>query len=418
MAQSFNDMLNDHLNYDLLSEQLEKKNYLWKTLEHDDDVAGDIIVPFQSSRASTLKAGGGPTAIADISKHQYVRGSIAFSSLPKRWGSLIFNYEDILTHDGRVKAKSFLGKFLPEQVEDFTTYFADLLNHEILNTAFKDKAAGTGTVGGSLAVNRPERYEIGEKLILDPAGANLTVYVRTIDMNTSATTGTITCFNAVEGGAAVDVSGIASGELIYKDGFQTGANQMTSLRDALLSSGNGGDSTIYGVTKTASKFTQAIQVPGASMTASNVLETLFDGLAIQRRKSRMGTTEFWMSSKHFANAMKKLEQDKGPYRVVPNSTKASEYGFTEIEIFGPKTGGVKVVCLPDMDDDIIFGVDPKSMKFHSVKGIQKVKSPDGNYYVVNRDSTNGYDFVTDMYYRGDVIVSAPYKNMVFHSISY
>lgn len=274
MAQSFNDMLNDHLHYDLLKEKLEKKNYLWKTLEHDDEVAGDIIVPFETSRASTVKAGGGPTAVADISKHQYVRGSIALSALPKRWGSLIFNFEDILSHDGRVKQKSFLGTFLPKQIEDFTDYFATLLNHEILNAAYKDKAAGVGTVGGSLAVYRPERYEIGEKLILDPAGANLTVYVRTIDMNTSATTGTITCYDAVSGGSAVDVSGVAAGELIYKDGFQTGANQMTSLRDALLSSANGGDSTIYGVSKAASKYTQAIQASGASMTASNVLETL------------------------------------------------------------------------------------------------------------------------------------------------
>lgn len=418
MTASYNDMLNDHLHYDLLKEKLEKKNYIWKTLEHDDDVSGDIIVPFESSRASSVKAGGGPTAVSAISKHANVRGSIAFANLPKRWGSLIFNWEDILNHDGRIKAKSFLGKFLPNQIEDFTNYFSDLLNHEILNTAAKDKAAGTGTVGGSLAVYRPERYEIGEKLILDPAGANLTVYVRTIDMNTSATTGTITCYDAVTGGSAVDVSGVAANELIYKDGFQTAANQMTSLRDALLSSANGGDANIYGQSKLASKYTQAIQAAGSSMTASNVLDVLFDGLALHRRKSRVGVVEFWMSSKHFANAMKKLEQDKGPYRTVPGSQKASEYGFTEIEIFGPKTGGVKCVCLPDMDDDIIIGADPKSMKFHSVKGIQKVKTPDGNYYTVSRDENNGFDFVTDLYYRGDVIVSQPYKNVIFHGISY
>jgi hypothetical protein len=418
MAASFNDLLNDHLHYDLLKEKIEEKNYLWKTLEHDDEVAGDIIVPFEASRASTVKAGGGPTAIAGINKHTYTRGSVSFANIPKMWGSLIFNYEDILNHEGRVKAKSFLGTFLPKQIEDFTGYFANQINHMVLNKAQKDTVAVTGTAPGVLGVYRPERYEIGEKLILDPAGANLTVYVRTIDMNTTDNTGAITCYDAVTGGSAVDVSGVAAGELIYKDGFQTAANQMTSIRDALLTSGNGGDTNIHGVAKTASKYTQAVNVSGASMNANTVLSVIFDALAVFKRKNKTGASEIWASTKHQAAVMKKLEQDKGPYKAVPGSTKTSEYGFTEIKIFGPSTGEIKFVFMQDLDDDCIFVVDPKSMKFHSVKGVQKVKSPDGNYYTVSRDATNGFDFVTDLYYRGDLIISEPYKNMVLHSISY
>lgn len=413
MSADFNSMLNETLTYDLLKERIEKKNYLWRTIEHDDTVAGDIVVPFTASRASSVKAGNGPTAIADISKHGYTRGSVALSAIPRTWGSMIFNYEDILNNDGRVKEKSFLGKFLPEQIEDFTTYFAEEITHQTLNKAEKDTATATGTAGGVLEVNRVERFEIGEKLVLDAAGANLTAYVTAIDMNADAIT-----VSATRGGAGLDVSGVAAGETIHKEGRDLAANQMTSLRDALLSSVNGGDANIYGVAKTASKYTQAINVDGSGITAANILESLFDGLVEYRRKAKVGTNQIWVSMKHLGSCMKKLEQTKGAYKMVEGSMKVDEYGFTEITVFGPKTGAVKLVGIPELDDDIILGVDPKSMKFHSVKGIQKVKDPQGNMYTVSRDANSGFDFICDMYYRGDLIVSKPHRNMIWYGVNY
>ncbi len=418
MSADFNAMLNDHLTYDLLKESMEKKSYLWKRLEHDDEVSGDIIIPFTASRASSVKAGGGPSAIDDISKHAYTRGSVAFADIPKTWASMIFNWEDILNHDGRVKAKSFLGKFLPDQVEDVTNYMAETINHSVLNKAVRDTAAAVGLAGGTIAVNRPERFEIGEKLIFDPATANVSGYVRAIDMNTSSSTGTLTIYDARSGGAVVDLSGVAAGEYIYKDGFETAANQMTSLRDALLTSGNGGDTNIYGVAKTASKYTQALNYSGATITASNLLEKLFDNYSSYQQKAKGGAKEIWMSLKHLGSIMKLLEQDKGPYKAVPGSLKDNSYGWTEINLFGPNASSLKIVGIQEMDNDVIFMVDPSSMKFHSVKGIQKVKTPDGNLYTVNRSATTGFDFVTDLYYRAEFVVNAPHKNAVIHSISY
>jgi hypothetical protein len=418
MSADFNAMLNDHLTYDLLNERLEKKNYLWKAIEHDDDVSGDIIVPFTSARASSVKAGAGPSAASDIAKHAYVRGSVSFSDIPKVWGSMIFNYEDILNHEGRVKAKSFLGKFLPEQIEDFTDIFAETLSHSVLNRDYKDKAADVGATGGTIAVYRPERYEIGEKIYLDPTSANVSGYVTAIDMNTSTTTGTITVKNARSSGSAVDLSGVAAGEKIYKEGFQTAGQSLTSLADALLTSGNGGDSTIYGQTKTASKFTQAINISGSSWTANNILSSLFDAHAVYKQKSKVGASEAWMSFKHMTSIMKILEQDKGPYKSVPGSLKSSEYGFTEVTVYGPGATGLKLVALQEMNDDLVFFADPSSMKWHSVKGINKVKSPDGNMYTVSRSDSAGFDFIVDLYFRGDLIVSKPHRNAVVHSISY
>lgn len=403
-------MLNEHLHYDLLKEEIKEKNYLWKVADHDDEVSGDIIVPFQAAKASSIKRGAGPTAIDKITKHKYTRGSVAFDNIPKVWGSMIFNYEDILNHDGRVKEKSFLGKFLPDQIDDFTTKFAEDLSHAVLNSANKDEASGAGTSGGVIKVKRIERYEINEYIKFEGGQDG---YVAEINLNTDE----IKVVTAIDGSTPVSLTGVSPDDKIYKAGADTSSNQMTSLRDALLSAANGGDATIYGVNKLLSPYTQAVNIDGSGISASNILEKIFDGLVTFKRKAKVGTTEVWMSFKHLGSVMKKLEQDKGAYKMVEGSMKVNQYGFTEIVVFGPKAT-VKVVGIQELDDDVIFGIDPGSLKFHSVKGIQKVKSPDGNYYTVSRSENTGYDFVTDLYYRGDCIVAKPHRNLVWHSISY
>lgn len=413
MSADFNKMLNETLTYDLLKEELEKKNYMWRTIEKNDDVAGDIVVPFTSSRATSVKAGNGPSEVNDISKHGYKRGSVAFNQIPKTWGSLSFNYEDILYHDGRLKQKSFLGKFLPDQIEDFTTYFSEEITHQTLNKAEKDQAVAQGTVNGVIQVSRVERFEVDEKLILDASGANIVAYVTAIDINED----TITVSNT-RGGTPIDVTAVGSGELIHKEGRDQEVNQMTSIRDALLSETNGGDANLYGIKKTSSKYTQAINVDGSTINPSNILEKLFDGIVEYRRKAKVGTNQIWLSSKNLGSCMKKLEQTKGAYKMVEGSMKADEYGFTEISIFGPKTGAVKLVGIPELDDDIILGVDPKSMKFESVKGIQKVKDPQGNLYHTSRDPNTGFEFICDLFYRGDLVINKPHRNMIWYGINY
>jgi hypothetical protein len=407
MSVDYNDMLNDHLSYDVLKAELNNKSYLWKNLEHDENSVGDIVVPFQKQRASSVKLGAGPTAEDDISKAKYTRGSIAQSSRPLVWGSMIFNMMDILHHDGRVKQKSFLSTFLPKQVEQFTDTFAQKLNHGFLNSAALDTAQATGGADGVLSVSRVERFELDQKLRID--GQDYYVIGVNVNLNTITLADT-------RGGAATDISAeIASGVSIYDDSFHTG-NQLSNLKSLLLSAANGGSANIYGVSKLASTYTQAVNVSGADITSNNILEKLFDAIATYRRKAKVGKLEMWMSYGPAAAIMKQLENDKGPYKTVPGSTKSSEYGFTEITIFGPETGAIKFVFLPEMDNDVIFGVVPGGMKIHSNKGIIKVKDPQGNMYHTIRSATNGFDYVTDLLFEGDIVVSEPSKMLAIHSI--
>ena len=408
----FSSMLNDNLHYSLLKPELEEKSYLWKNVEHVEDWSnGDLIVPFRASRASSVKAGG-LTGTTDISSNKYTRGSISGGdSRPEVWMSLIFWHKDILNHDGSVKEKSFLGSFLPDQMKDAMDMFTKTLNHNVLNAKALSQAAGGGQADGEIVVDRIERFEIGMKITFGTDGT--AYYVTAVDINTSTITLSLT-----RGGAAADLTAEAAAvdnALIYQDGFRL--NSLSNLKAILLSAANGGDANVYGVSKLLSPYTQAYNKSGSDITAANILEKLFDAYSTYRQLAKVGAAEVWLSFKHLGSVMKKLEDTKGAYKMVEGSMKVSQYGFTEIELFGPK-GRLKIVAHQEMDDDVIFLIDLKSLKIHSNGGIQKHKDPEGKEFYTVRDETNGYAYVVDMLFTGDIVCSAPYRNAVLFSISY
>ncbi len=83
-------MLNEHLNYDLLKEEMIKRDYILQTVEKDDDwLGGTLVVPFKSAGASSV-AFGALTASNDVAEDGFVRGQV--STQPEVWGSLLFNH--------------------------------------------------------------------------------------------------------------------------------------------------------------------------------------------------------------------------------------------------------------------------------------------------------------------------------------
>lgn len=412
MSAAYNDMLNDHLHYSLLKEELKKKNYLWMNGTHDEEATGDIIVPFQSSRATSVKLGAGPTAESSIHKASNVRGSLAWSARPKLWMSMSFDYEDIINHEGKVKAKSFLGKFLPDQIEEGTDYFSETVNHMFLNSAYLATVTVDGGADGLCNVDHPERLEIGQEIVFDLA-TDVTGFVSTINMDT----GEVLVVTARGGATPRDTSTAVAGTRVYQTSFESGT-RLTSLRDILLSQANGGSANIYGVSKLSSKFTQAVNFDGTDVDEDNILEKIFLSLIKYRRLTKVGVAEIWVDSKNGGAIMKLLEQDSGAYRTVPGSAKVSAYGFTEIQIFGPGTGAVKFVILPDMNDDVIYFMDPKAYTIHSNGGIRKVKTPDGNLFTPVRSATTGFSFLTDLFFQGDIVVHKPHRCGIMHTISY
>ena len=410
-TRSFQSMLNEFLPNELLKEELVKRDYLLTKVEKDDSwLGGNLVVPFKAAGASSVSAGQ-LSASSDIAQDSYIRGGI--STQPEVWGSMIFNHRDLMEHES-ISEQNFL-KILPDTIDDFMTYMKTVISLNILNgPQFATTTAGSTTNNGLLTVDRPDRFVIGQKVIIAATSpATITAYVEFINMNTKVVT---VCTDRTFG-TVIDFSGnnVASGALIYNDGFNTSA--LSSLRAALLSNANGGSAALYGQTKTAAPFLQAINVSGASVNAANIMGQLFDALTTIRTFGKGNPSDIVMSYKNFGSCMKVIESSKGAFNVVPNSMKTSQYGWTEIEVGSVTKGALKLVGVQEADDDVVYFLDWRALKFYSNGFFRKRKSPDGIEYFEVRNQS-GFQYIVDVCLFGDLVVLRPSYCGVMFGISY
>jgi hypothetical protein len=413
--RSFQDMLNEYLTYDLLKEELVKRDYLLTKIEKENGwVGGTIPVPFKAAGASSL-AYGGLTDSSDVSEDVYVRGEV--TSQKELWGTMIFKHRDLMEHNGSISEKTFL-RILPDAVDDFVEHMKMVVSINLLNGAhYATLTADATAADGAIVVDRIDRLVVGQKLVVkDTDAAQLTGYVKSIDVNASTAILTTTRGGAtlVDFSAAANQMTVAKKAKVYQDGAI--GNAFTSLKEALLPAAHGGTSTLYGVNKLLYPYTQSVAVDGSTVTASNVLDKLFDAYVRIRSLGKGNPNEAIVSYKHLASILKSLEGSKGSFNVVPESNKASVYGWTEIMIGGVK-GNLKVIAVQEMDDDTVLFLDWRAMKFHTNGFFKKRIAPDGKHYFEQR-STSGYSYLVDMCVFGELIVSRPSYCGVMYGISY
>lgn len=413
----FNSMLNEHLTYDLLKNEILERDWLLQNVSKDDGwKGGTLVVPFQGSSASTAKWGG-LSSSSDIDQPDYIRGQV--TSQKEMWGSILFNHRDLIEHDGKVSEKSFL-KALPEVLDDFVKYIKERSSLNMFNGS-ADVAAADGTVGAGIQVHHPERFTIGEKVFVDDDNSAVSVagYVRTIDLNT----GVIELWTARTGGAIIDLSAytVLQNAKLYFDGTEPGTDAgFTSLKSQILPASAGGTSTLYGVTKTAYPYTQSITASGAAITVNNITEQIFTHYVKVLNRGSGNPSTLVMSFKNAAAIMKNLELSaglgKGQYHIVPDSSKVTAFNWGEMMIRGPK-GLLKIVSVQECDDDIIYFLDMKGVKFHSNGFFRKRVAPDGKSYYEIRNST-GYQYIVDIALYGELVVNRPRSQGALYGVSF
>lgn len=278
-TRSFSTMLNQYLPNELLKEEIVKRDWILSNAEQDNSwLGGDLVVPFKGAQASSV-AFGSLTDTTDVAEDAFVRGSI--TTQPEVWGTMKFNHRDIMEH-GKVSEQNLL-KLLPDTVDDFMSYMKQCVSLSFLNgSSYANVTDATNAATGILIVDHPERFEIGQKSSLDDDDSSpTTVYTTAINMNTASITVSLT-----RGGAAANVSAysVAQNAKFYFDGSQS--NGLTSLKSSLLSAANNGSSTLYGQTKTAYPYLQAINVDGSSISAVNILDTIFDAFTTIKNRGK------------------------------------------------------------------------------------------------------------------------------------
>jgi len=411
--RSFQAMLNEYLPNKLLKEEYIKRDFVLSTIEKDDKwKGGKLIVPFKASGASSVKMGG-LTAAGDIAEDLYVRGSI--DDYKEMWGSMVFNQRDLMDHSGRVVEDSFL-KLLPGTITDFMEHMKMTASVQMGTGPHFATLTANGTAGGVIQVNHIERLCLNQKIVLKDANTAAANYY-VIAINLDADTATV---SATRGGAAADVSAYTTADAakVYTEGADVAGNTFTSIKDTLLSAANGGSATVHGQSKLAYPFLQALNFSGATISASNLIEKIFDAYVGTRKKSKGNATIVLMSYKHYATALKILQSSgnlNGNYQLAEGEKSAVMYGWDEMYVSNMKGPKLKFVGIQEWDDDCIVFLDKTSMTFRSNGFFQKRKSPEGQEYFEVRN-TSGFQYILDVSLFGELEISKPGHNAIIHSI--
>lgn len=417
-TRTFQDMLNEYLPNKLLKEEMIKRDYILSNVEKDDKwKGGKTPVPFKAAGSSSVRMGQ-LTASNDVAQDKFIRGNL--EDYKECWGTMLFNHRDLMDHSGKIVEDSFL-KILPDTIEDFMDYMKMVVSVQLgTGPHFSVVTDATNAATGVLLVTHIDRFQLDQKVtLIDNNTAAASYYVIAIDVNAgTGNIGSVT-LSATRGGAFADVSAYSVAQVakFYTDGADT--TFFTSIRSVLLSAANGGAATVHGQSKLAYPFLQAVNVSGASITATNILDKLFDAYSEVRQKAKGKADRFLMSYKNGGAIMKLIENKangSANWQVSVEGKKASIYGWDEIEITSVK-GKLTIVMIQEWDDDIIAMLDMKSMVFRSNGFFQKRKSPEGQEYFELRNTT-GYQYLLDISLFGELEINKPGQNGIIYGISY
>lgn len=406
-------LLNEYCPNSMLWEEVVKKDYFLNKLKKDEKAFGSkIIVPFMSATESSVRFGK-LTAEADIAQVKPVRGEL--EGMVEVYGSLIFNHADLVDQEGRIPESTFF-KVFPGAVERMTRNMREIMSMGMMNGAsFATATDSTNAATGIYIVDHPERFQLGQKCSIDDGDSSpKTVYVIAVDYNTKAVT-----FSDARGSTAYNLGAYTTAQTVkfYHDGvIEQGT--YNNLKSILLSAANGGSANLHGKAKVSyGSFLQAMNVSGAAISSTNILEKIFDAWMHCKIYGKCTGDTVLMNLKHMGSVMKIMEDARGAYTVIKSENKPL-FGWWETEIAASKTGQtLKLVGLQEIDTDFMPIVDFNGFTLRSKGGLRKMKQPDGSEFYTTRTET-GYSSVIDLESHAQLECSLPGQQAIIHTISY
>ena len=407
---NFNAMLKKYSPYDLLAEEAVKRDYfLSKVNIKDGWKGGEMDVPFKAARASSRRFG--KLVHADkINKAKYGIGHVP--GYKELWGAMVFDDHDLMKHDSM--EQSFI-KIIPDQITDFVTGMKEEAGRNFLNNNAVAKVVAAGTAAGVIEVTRPENFDLDQYVEIGVMGTIKAVgYVKQIFVQDSK-------LHIVDAtGADVDLTGIAAGDIFAIEGGLVSADVFTSLDSQLLSAANGGTTNIFGIEKLLYPYTQSFNFDGSGITDGSILvKEIFKSMLLTRRIGKGMPTEALMSMKLLAGVMSALQSglvsganSQGPQYFLKD-TKASLYGWTEIEVVGVE-GSLKLVGINELEDDTVKIIDWRGIDLHTNGLFERHKDLNGDEFHIER-TPDGYKYITDIRMFGELVVTRPsYQGIIYN----
>lgn len=408
ITTTFDEMLTEKLHPELLKNEIVNRTDILKKIDMDNSWKGGVYgIGFREATGGSVQFDG-YAAESDIADATVKRGEL---TAPKSLtGTMQFHHKDLINHDtNKITEASFL-KILPGAITDFAEDFRSVLAQSILNGKVLDYGAADATALGVLQVNRIERFKVGMKVQVEDANTTLAAYyVTKIDKSNLLVPKIV--LSATRGGAAADLSALDLADVIkiYHPGAKTAG--FTSIRDVLSP-----DTTaLWGLNKADYSFLQPAAISGSAYSSSNILDKLFDHVSENQIVNGSDADEVWVSGRKFTAILKLLEGEKKAYNVVPGSNKVSKFGWREVQIGSMSGSMITIVCVPEMDNDMIMVINPKDFKFASNGFVRQVVSPDGLKYTTVR-ATTGHKYLVDFEIFGELVCLRPAKQMFIYDV--
>ena len=397
---------------------------------------GPIQVPFDAGEQSNYQSGGGLVPLEDIAPDLYKRGVI--SGYKYVHGALQFQARDLEQLGGgtMVPRDAFLQVKVAEKIQRNKARFKFNLSHAILNGGALVRATANLTAN-TITVNRPNNLTRGQKLVLQNTASGATphrqeVWVQKINSNTRV----VTLATDKTLGTAVALTPanytLANAPVLFNPGDENPANRLTSLPDQILTAANGGSANLFGIPKTDHQFLQAINVDDAqgSNTREAVLDKIFDtaqtlihqgqpateggnGMRMNEDGMRSATGRAFGSMKVLVS-LEKVGLFKKYFRDKRESyfkvTKGKDLTFFDASRFKISTATdevLDIIGVKSMPDDRAYFIGDDTLMFYTLNYMGTYKDPQGNRWVIERDNSYGWSFVTDFYLYGEYIVKRP-----------
>lgn len=419
-----NAMLKKFNPYNLLKDEMIKRTYFVNKVSTNSKYMGGVMdIAFKAAKGSSYRMGK-LVAANDITQSKYVKGHV--EGYKEIWGALKFYDHDLVRHT--TLEQSYVAKLLDE-IPEFIEGMKEKVSLAMLcGPSYVFVTDITGSDTGNLVVDRPEFLELGQYVEIGATVAKKTGYVSRINMNSGAIL-VVTAMTDVDAGTnPVDLSAatavIVGDSLRIKDGFDTSL-QFTDLPTQLLSPANGGSATLYGKTKAQYPFLQSFEADGAAIADGKMLGFLFDTFTKHKRIGKKANiTEIIMSYKNLGNAMKELEYQAAAGTVgdgrqfTSSDYKVSPFGWSEISVSTVTGQKVKLVAINEMRDDLIYGIDWSGVQMYSNGMFEMRKSPKSGDYFYEERTEDGYVYIVDVRFFGELVVSRPSYQFVIHSINF
>ena len=435
-----NRLIKKYTPYDMMVEEARKQDYfLSKVNVKDGWKGGQMDISFKASKASSRRFG---RLIHKDAINEATYGLGAITKYKELWGAMVFNQHDLLRHDS---IEQSLIKILPEQLDDFMVGMKEeagrnFLNNNAVARVLSDPATDSvDMASGILKVTRPENFEMGQRIeigVVGSAGTNMNDGKLLTDgfSNDAIVSGYVSEIHMQDGeiilvddaNAAIDLAlaGVDTnnGHICTIQGGLDEAEIFSPLdRQLLADPALGGSTHIFGLEKSKYPYTQAFNFDGSTIdTGAKLVKKIFESMLLTKRIGKGAPTEAIMSNRLLAGVMSSLQNglvsgaNSQGAQYFMKDTKASLYGWTEIEVFGVE-GSLKLVGVNDMEDNTVKILDWRGIDLHTNGLFEKDVDLDGNEYTTERTPT-GKKYIVDIRMFGELVVSRPSYQGIIHSI--